>query len=759
MLKKIIFSGILLFFVLSCPLIAQTIIKDDFRVNDDYDIGGSSQKHPAIAMDHNGNFVVVWLDERNADLDIYGQRFDRFGNPLCDNFKVNDTKFIRHINYVDVAMDSDGDFVVVWQDSRNNKYDIYAQIYNSTGSPVGSNFQVNNDILNSSHYFPSISMTPSGEFIVTWIIRLENDFYIYGQRYSAKGGKIYDNFEIVNLQKTKFDPKPPSVAINPKGDFVVTWGALIYNQDMKETHSEIHAIRISSKNEILCSEFKVNDSDSLASPANPDVAIDACGDFVITWLEGTSGLDGIFAQKYSFKGEALGSNFKVNSTGRSFIKFPKVTMNLSKEFTIAWVELRDMLNIYIQHYNHQGEPVGNNLKVTDFGQTWGPTNIDIAGNPSGCLALVWDRYECTSDNEIFVTLLNNKMEIVQETVKADYDYGSSSQKNPAITASSSDRFAISWNDIRLCNKDVFTQKFNSSGEFLGLNSKVNQQSYGSSSSISMDSTGNSVIAFLGNDWIYVQRYDYNGGKLGENTFVNDEPMPPYLFAPDVAMGLQGDFVVVWPQFMVPASGIFAQLFDTHGNKLDSNFIVNEYLYSPEFSRPVKISKSDNGNFVVVWEAPCYYTNQSEIWGQLYNSSGDRIGDNFMISDSTVSLSNYYPDVGMDQSGNFVVSWFGAGNILIQRFTADGSKIGAIIKAIDFSGMKPSELALTVKSNGEFLVAWQDYRNDNLDIYAQRFDAEGNPLGDNFRVNSDEGDNVQQSPVVAADDKNYYFAWV
>jgi len=753
MFKKILIFGFIFFFVLTSTLFAQTVVKDDFRVNDDYDIGGSNQSYPSIAMDHNGNFVVVWIDYRNIRRDIYGQRFDRLGNPLGVNFKVNDTESGDYIGFVDVAMNAKGDFVVIWMDNRKNKSDMYGQRYNSTGSPVGCNFQVNNDLLNSSNYLPSVSMNPSGEFIVVWI-NFQNTFHILGQRYSPTGERTGDNFEVVNLQGGKVDYFPPNVAINPKGDFVVTWFAVF-----SESRQGVYAIRVNATNEILESEFKANDSDNLSTPAKPDVAIDAPGNFVITWLEGTSGSHGLFAQRYNFKGEALGHNFKVNESIKPIPKrFPKVTMNLSKEFTIAWVELRDMLTIYIQHYNQHGEPQGANFRVTDFGQTWGPTNIDITKTPSGYFALTWDGYECTSDNEIFAMIFNQKGEIVKKEFKADFDFGSSSQKNPAISTSSSGKFIISWDDFRFCKFDVYAQMFNSSGELSGSNFKVNQQSFGLFSSNSVDSSGNSVIAFLGDQGIYLQRYDYDGVKLGENTFVNDELMPPFLSAPDVAMGSQGDFVVVWSQVMVPTSGIFAQLFDSQGIKLDSNFMVSEYLYSTQFSRPVKVAKSANGNFVVVWEAPYKYTYKSEIWGQLYNSSAEKIGEDFRISDSTIIMENLNPDVGMDEDGNFVVVWFGAGNILIQRFKADGSKIGLIIKALD-SKTKVEKLSLAVKSNGEFLVTWTDSRNGDMDIYAQRFDAEGNHLGGNFRVNSDDGENIQTSPVVAADDNNYYFAWV
>jgi len=767
MFKKVMFIGFSLFFVLSGCLFAQTVIKDDFRVNDDFDIGGSNQSYPAIAMDNAGNFVVVWVDERNGGMDIYGQRFDHWGNPLGENFIVNDTQVTgKYIGYnLAVAMDADGDFVVVWQDNRNRGSDIYAQRYDSAGTPIESNFKVNDD-LGRDQFGPTVAMNTSGEFIVAWSDNREGPYSLYGQRYSSSGEKIGNNFKIAPIQTgRKFGTTIPAVAINPKGDFVATWIAQIYYQETDSLNLEIHAVRFNHKNEILGSEFKVNDSDNLIFLNNPDVAMDAPGDFVITWTERRNESVDIYAQRYNFKGEALGSNFRVNEVaGRFFKQFPKAVMTLSKEFVIAWLDSRDRgVNIYLQYYNQAGEPEGGNIKVADLAR-YRPFFFGISKTPSGSLSLAWDGYGCSNNVDIFAMILNQKGEIVKESFKVNDDKGSSSQKNPAIAASLSDYFIISWDDMRFCNTDILAQRFSSSGEFLGANFQVNHESYEKSSgflsSVSMDSSGNSVTTFFRDYGIYFQRHDYNGNSLGENILVNESPLPYWGTESDVAIDHRGSFVVVWAQMIGSvAQLIFAQLYAPQGEKVGANFIANSFLDTAQFSDHPKVAKSSNGSFVIVWQNSYKTKSDVEIWGQLYNQSGERIGANFLISDSTVSFQNLHPDVGMDTDGSFVVVWFGGGNILIQRFRADGSKIGAILEAIDFSGMKPSVLALTVKSNGEFLVAWMDNRNGNPDIYAQRFDADGNPLGGNFRVNNDQGDNIQQSPVVAADDKNYYFAWV
>jgi hypothetical protein len=765
MFKKVMFIGIGLFFVLSGCLFSQTVVRDDFRVNDDYDIGGSNQRMPAIAMDHQGNFVVVWVDERNTFWDIYGQRFDHWGNPLGENFKVNDNpgrgKYIG-FNFA-VAMDADGDFVVVWQDNRNNNSDIYAQRYDSNGLAIGNNFKVNDDLSGVNQFEPAVAMNPSGEFVVVWGDYRESKYSLYGQRYSSSGEVSGSNFKIISTEPSRIGVPGRSqiaLAVNPKGEFVVTWVT-----SLSKSKIDIHAIQVNAVNEISGSELKINESDSLAFAFNPDVAMDAPGNFVITWQERKDGSEDIYAQRYNFKGEALDTNFRVNEvTGRFFKGFPKVAMNLSKKFVIGWLDSRDGgTSIYLQYYYKCGEPEGNNVKITKT-EDYHPLNLSIAKTPSGCIASSWEGYECSYNRDVYLVISDQKGEIVNEVFKVNDDSGSSSQGNPAIAASPSGRFAISWDDRRLCETDIFFQIFNSSGEFLGSNLKVNQESYETRftvySSNSMDSSGNSVIAFSGYYGIFFQRYDSNGQKSGENTRVN-ENFPVYWEpTPDVSMNPKGDFVVVWDQKIdsLPRL-IFAQLFDFQGNKVNSNFIVNSLIDTTQYSHHPKVATAPSGNLVVVWQSSHQIDYEAEIWGQLYNPSGEKIGENFRISDSSVSIWNSYPDAGMDKDGNFMVAWSIGRNILIQRFKADGSKIGEVIEAIGHVKTKTDKISLAVKSSGEFIVAWSDFRNVNWDIYAQRFDAEGNPLGGNFRVNNDQGDNIQQSPVVATDDKNYYFAWV
>ena len=62
-------------------------------------------------------------------------------------------------------------------------------------------------------------------------------------------------------------------------------------------------------------------------------------------------------------------------------------------------------------------------------------------------------------------------------------------------------------------------------------------------------------------------------------------------------------------------------------------------------------------------------------------------------------------------------------------------------------------------DGEIVVAWQDYRNGDVDIYAQRYASDGTAVGANVMVNDDSSRAMQGPPRAAADNgASVVFIW-
>ena len=83
----------------------------EFQVNT-YTTGG--QAGSTVAVDPAGNFVVVWrsFGQDGSDYGIFAQRYDSKGSPLGEEFLVNTYTTLRQWR-PSVAVDAAGDFVVV----------------------------------------------------------------------------------------------------------------------------------------------------------------------------------------------------------------------------------------------------------------------------------------------------------------------------------------------------------------------------------------------------------------------------------------------------------------------------------------------------------------------------------------------------------------------------------------------------------------------------------------------------------------------
>jgi hypothetical protein len=81
---------------------------------------------------------------------------------------------------------------------------------------------------------------------------------------------------------------------------------------------------------------------------------------------------------------------------------------------------------------------------------------------------------------------------------------------------------------------------------------------------------------------------------------------------------------------------------------------------------------------------------------------------------------------------------------------------------DPAGANQLNPVAALSGDGHLLVAWQDYRNGNYDIYAQRFQLSGTTLtrvGDNIQVASDDVGEEQIRPDIAVDEAGgFYVAW-
>ncbi len=336
----------------------QAIIKD-FRVNDD--VGSAGQGNPAIAVDGAGNFVVVWEDARNDDGDIYAQRYAADGSALGANFKVNDDSGSVRQGEPAIAMDGHGNFVVVWEDYRNGNADIYAQRYDADGHALGTNFKVNDDSGSVDQRFPAIGVDSAGNVVVVWQDERNGHADIFAQRYAANGSVLDVNFQI-NDDTGSENHVGPAIAVDGKGNFMIVW------EDYRNGDTDIYARRYAIDGSAIGASFKVNDDSVSARQFEPAITMDGAGNFVVVWTDGRNDKGDIYLQRYAADGSTLSTNLKVNDdTESAWQEYPSIAMDSVGNFVVTWQDGRNNTwDLYAQRYAANGTGFGTNFIVTEY---------------------------------------------------------------------------------------------------------------------------------------------------------------------------------------------------------------------------------------------------------------------------------------------------------------------------------------------------------------------------------------------------------
>ena len=198
------------------------LVTGDFQVNT---YTPDEQDEAIIAHDSNGNFVVVWesSDQDGDGEGIYGQRYNSAGVPQGPEFQVN-TFASNTQDSPAVAMDSAGNFVVVWESSGQDgsSTGVYAQRYNSAGAPQGSEFQVNT-YTTSGQGDPSVAIDAAGNFVIGWESSNQDggNAQVYAQRYDSAGVAQGAEFRInSSLLGSRGDLE---LSMDPAGNLVIVF--------------------------------------------------------------------------------------------------------------------------------------------------------------------------------------------------------------------------------------------------------------------------------------------------------------------------------------------------------------------------------------------------------------------------------------------------------------------------------------------------------------------------------------------------------
>ena len=393
----------------------------DFKVNED---SGLTHTEPDLAILDNGNIVIIWSDTRNGDFDVYAQVYTSTGTALGGNFRVNDDTTGRSQFAAAVASRGSAGAVMVWRDERNGDYDIYAQYLDVNGAPLGTNFRVNDDISIAVQRTPDVAALADGRFVVAWEDQRRGVTDIFAQRFAGGGQSVGGNI-MLNDAATSQPQQAPRLALYSDGGYMAVW------YDLRNGNSDIQLQRVSATDNLLGTNILVNDDNQAVVNQFPQAAIVPDGRSMVVWHDLRNGSFDIYAQRYDANGLATGTNFQINDNiGAASQVRPSISSDAAAKIIVSWSDTRHPDGfIYAQRYEAGFVPLGNNFPVNE-------PIVNGAGAPEVMLRNdrihnVWINFPASGEFDVWANVLDwtqpvgigdQSTEAIPQTITLEQNY-------------------------------------------------------------------------------------------------------------------------------------------------------------------------------------------------------------------------------------------------------------------------------------------------------------------------------------------------
>jgi hypothetical protein len=364
--------------------------------------------------------------------------------------------------------------------------------------PAGPELGVNT-FTTSNQRRSSIASDANGNFVVAWASFGQDgdDYGVFAQRFSAAGVAQGAEFRVNSYTTAR--QFYPSAASDANGNFIVVWMSLGQDGEWYGVFGQ----RFSASGAAVGAEFRVN-TFTMDWQGFPSVASDANGNFVVLWESNHQDLDGhgIFGQRFDASGAAVGGEFRVNTFTASRQRRPSVASDPNGNFVVAWDSLGQDGNnygVFGQRFNASGAPVGTEFQVNTY-TTQAQTSPKVALAANGSFVVVWQSNQYGYDAEVFGQRFSaagapSGAEFHVNTFTGGY------QGQPAVASAADGAFVVTWQTVMFVNGgwEVAAQRFTASGEVRGAEFRANTYttSHQLGPSVASDANGNFVASWWG----------------------------------------------------------------------------------------------------------------------------------------------------------------------------------------------------------------------------------------------------------------------
>ena len=324
-----------------------------------------------VAVNAAGDAVVVWAVGERTARDVYARLYDASGNPRGAGVVVTNAPGDQHLP--SVAIDGDGNFVVVWQDTTDAAAPVIGvRRFARDGTPAGAAFRM--DAVASENKHPDVAMDAAGNFAASW----RRGSHAIVRRFDAGTGTLGDEVELgIPRQIEIWDNT--AIAMNAAGQFVVAADVTVFGK-------EIYIQRFDSSGRKVGGFVRASPSVP-GDQVFPDVAIDPAGNFAVGWMSRENGYQTVL-RRFNAAGVPQGPGVTLGeSTG---FAGPSLAMAGDGSVVASWSFFNGYENdVLMQRVNAAGLPQGSIFYPGANDAVETHTNVAVDGQ--GNFWVVWER--------------------------------------------------------------------------------------------------------------------------------------------------------------------------------------------------------------------------------------------------------------------------------------------------------------------------------------------------------------------------------
>jgi len=463
-------------------------------------------------------------------------------------------------------------------------------------------------------------------------------------------------------------------------------------------YCDIYGARISQEG-VLLDSGGIAISTATRYQFSPSVAFDG-QNYLVVWEDWRSECD-IYGARVTPAGIVLDPAGIAISTAEDWQYYPSVAFD-GQNYLVVWGDQRNgPFDIYGTRVTQDGvvlDPTGIAISTVDCYKGW--PSVAFSGVH---YLVVWDDYRNGDYSDIYGARVS-RAGIVLDSTGIALSTAANYQYSPSV-AFDGENYLVAWEDWRNGNyPDIYGARISQEGVLL-------------------DSLGIAISTAADSQW-----------------------------SPSVTFGGQ-NYLVAWEDRRSGSRDIYVARISPVGDVLDSTGIAITTTEDWQWSPAVAF---DSQNYLVVWG---YYRVgwDSDIYGTRISQTGIVL-DTLGILVSTTTYGQYYSVVAFDGQNYLVVwqDWRSECDIYGARVTPSGMVLdptGIVISTAEDWQQLPS----LVFGGQNYLVAWEDWRNNSWDIYGARVSPSGVAL-DPTGIAVSTAANTQQFPSVAFGGENYFVVW-